>query len=195
VEPTQPWITCYLTDMLLSYVRESLHKEGQIDYAALFRGSEGIDMPSNPRDFLSDVENWIPLSVLRELELQCEKISDRKDIVYHAAKAYFMPGKRPLPSLFEVILQVLYEVRSALIFANLWAASQTNYLKLQTYEQSGRGGLLYILAQFDLNVRPTISAVNLLRGFCEGFPQLYPLVEKVTPALKRSRKCVWRISW
>jgi len=180
VEPTQPWITCYLTDMLLSYVREILHKEAQIDYAALFRATEGLDMPSDPRDFLSDVENWVPLSVLREVELRCEKISGRKDIAYHAAKAYFVPGKRPLPSLFEVILQVLNEVRSALIFANLWAASQTNYLKLQTYEQSGDDGLLYILAQFDSNVRPTIGAVSLLRGFCEGFPQLYPLVEKVT---------------
>ncbi|HZA52947.1 MAG TPA: sigma-54 dependent transcriptional regulator [Candidatus Udaeobacter sp.] len=182
MEPTRPWATCYLTDILLSYVRESLHKESEIDDATLFRGTEGIELPSNPQAFLADVRNWVPLSVLRELELQCEKISGRKDIAYHAAKAYFVPGKRPLPSLFDVILQVLNEVRSALIFASLWAASQTNYLKLQTYERPGRDGLLYILAQFDSNVRPTIGAINLLRGFCEGFPQLYPFVEKVTCA-------------
>ena len=182
MEPTRPWVTCYLTDMLLSYVRESLHKEPEIDDATLFRGTEGIELPSNPQAFLADVRNWVPLSVLRELELQCEKISGRKDIAYHAAKAYFVPGKRPLPSLFDVILQVLNEVRSALIFASLWAASQTNYLKLQTYERPGGDGLLYILAQFDSNVRPTIGAINLLRGFCEGFPQLYPFVEKVTCA-------------
>jgi hypothetical protein len=163
--------------MLLSYVRESLHKEAEIDDAILFRGIEGIDRPSNPRAFLSNVSNWVPL---RQLELQCEKISGSKDVAYHAAKAYFLPGKRPLPSLFEVILQVLNEVRSALIFANLWAASQTNYLKLQTYERGNGDGLFYILAQFDSGVRPTIGAINLLRGFCEGFPQLYPFVEKVT---------------
>jgi two-component system response regulator AtoC len=166
--------------MLLSYVRESLHKEAEIDGAILFRDIEGIDRPSNAQAFLTDVSNWVPLSVLRQLELQCEKISGRKDIAYHAAKAYFLPGKRPLPSLFEVILQVLNEVRSALIFANLWAASQTNYLKLQTYERGSGNGLLYILAQFDSSIRPTIGAINLLRGFCEGFPQLYPFVEKVT---------------
>ena len=180
MEDKQPWITCYVTDMLISYLRESLHCEDQIDYTALFRGVEGIEAPADPRSFLADVKNWIPLPVLRELELQCEKISGRKDITYHAAKAYFTPGRKQLPSLFEVILQVLNDVRLVLAFANTWGASQTTYLKLQTFEKPGTQNEPYVLAQFDDNVGPAIGAINLLKGFVEGFPRIYPFIEEVT---------------
>ena len=180
MEDKQPWITCYVTDMLISYLRESLHSEDQIDYAALFRGVEGFEVPADPRSFLADVKNWIPLSVLRELELQCEKISGRKDTTYHAAKAYFSPGRKKLPSLFEVIIQVLNDVRLVLMFANTWGASQTTYLKLQTFEKPGTYKDLYLLAQFDENVGPAIGAINLLKGFAEGFPRMYPFIEEVT---------------
>jgi two-component system, NtrC family, response regulator AtoC len=186
MEEKQPWITCYLTDMLLSYVRETLHSEAQIDYPALFQGIEGFEPPTNPASFLADVSNWIPISVLRQLELQCEKISGQKDIAYRAAKDYFTPGRRQLPSLFEVILQVLNDVRSALIFANVWAVSQTNYLKLQSFEKHGPDGGLYVLLQFEENARPAIGAINLTKGFGEGFPRLYPFVEEV--------KCIEEIS-
>jgi two-component system, NtrC family, response regulator HydG len=179
MEQKQPWITCYLTDMLLSYVRAQLRQDERIDYPALFRGIEGFDTPANPKSFLADVGNWIPLSVLRELEIQCEMISGRKDIAYHAAKDYFMPERRQLPSLFEIIVQVLNDVRSALIFADIWGASQTNYLKLQSFEKQESNGGLYMLSQFDENARPAIGAINLLKGFCEGFPRLYPFIEEV----------------
>lgn len=180
MEQKQPWITCYLTDMLLSYVRENLHGEDKINYAGLFRGVEGIEIPADPRSFLADVQNWIPVSVLRELELQCEQISGKKDISYHAAKAYFTPGKKQLPSLFDVIVHILNDVRSALLFANIWGASQTNYLKLQTFEKPESENTLYVLAQFEANTGPTIGAINLLRGFVEGFPGIYPFIESVT---------------
>jgi transcriptional regulator with PAS, ATPase and Fis domain len=181
MEPKYPWVTCYLTDILLSYVRESLQSETKIDYAALFRELEGFEIPSDPQSFLADARNWIPLSILRELELQCEKISGTKSIAYQAAKAYFTSGKKPLPSLFEVIVQVLNDMRSALIFANLWAAAQTNYLKLQSFEKQAKGSALelYMLAQFAQNAAPAIGAINLLRGFSEGFPRLYPFVEDI----------------
>jgi hypothetical protein len=94
MEEKPPWVTCYLTDMLLSYVRDELRREKQIYYGALFRGIEGFETPSDPKLFLSDVSNWVPLSVLRELELQCEKISGQKDIAYDAAKDYFSPGQK-----------------------------------------------------------------------------------------------------
>jgi transcriptional regulator with PAS, ATPase and Fis domain len=180
MEAKQPWITCYVTDMLLSYIRESLHGEHKLDYAALFRGVEGMETPSDPRSFLADVKNWIPLSVLRELELQCEQISGQKDISYHAAKAYFAPGRKQLPSLFDVIIQILNDVRSALLFANIWGASQTNYLKLQAFEKPETDNPLYVLAQFEQDAGPTISAINLLKGFVEGFPRIYPFVEGVS---------------
>ena len=187
MEAKQPWITCYVTDMLLTYVRENLHSEEKIDYAGLFRGVEGMEMPANPRSFLADVKNWIPLSVLRDLELQCEQISRQKDISYHAAKAYFAAGRKQLPSLFDVIIQILNDVRSALLFANIWGASQTNYLKLQAFEKSETDNALYVLAQFEPNAGPTIGAINLLKGFVEGFPRIYPFIEGVSCAEELSQ--------
>jgi DNA-binding NtrC family response regulator len=174
MDEKQPWITCYVTDILLSYVREALNSEDQIDYAGLFRGVEGFETPGDPKSYLADVKNWVPLSILRELEAQCERISGRKDIAYLAAKAYFAPGRKQLPSLFEVILQILHDVRSTMLFANAWGASQTNYLKLQSFERPTNDQALYILAQFDHNAGPAIGAINLLKGFVEGVPRIFP---------------------
>jgi hypothetical protein len=56
MEEKQPWVTCYLTDMLLVYVREALEAEGRLDYPALFRGPEGFDIPSDLKSYLSDVD-------------------------------------------------------------------------------------------------------------------------------------------
>src|SRR5262245_4187295 len=173
MDEKQPWITCYVTDMLLSYLREALHSENQIDYAALFRGLEGFEAPIDPKSYLADVKNWIPLSVLRELEAQCERISGCKEVAYLAAKAYFAPGRKQLPSLFEIILHILHDFRSTILFANVWGASQTNYLKLQSFERSPSDQALYILAQFDNNAGTTIGAINLLKGFVEGVPRIY----------------------
>jgi transcriptional regulator with PAS, ATPase and Fis domain len=174
----QPWVTCYLSDILLSYVQELPQAKGAIDYSALFRDSEGFETPTDPESFLADVNNWVPLSVLRELEIQCERISGKKDVAYHAARAYFTPGKKQLPSLFEIIVQVLNDVRSVLSFANIWASSQTNYLKLQSFEKEGSGAALYILSQFEDKAGSAIGSINLVRGFCEGFPRLYPFIDE-----------------
>src|SRR5256885_10588048 len=115
----EPWVTCQLSDMLLSYVKSDLGASDAIDYAALFHAAEGFETPADPEAFLTDAANWIPLSILRELEAQCAKLAGKKDVAYHAAKAYFTPGKRRLPSVFEIIVRVLNDVRSALSFANL----------------------------------------------------------------------------
>ncbi|OGQ78593.1 MAG: hypothetical protein A3F90_05395 [Deltaproteobacteria bacterium RIFCSPLOWO2_12_FULL_60_19] len=178
MEEKQPWITCYLTDILISYIKEHFAEHRGLDYPALFKAVEGFETPSDPEAFLRDVNNWVPLAVLRDLELQCEKISGNKEIAYHAAKAYFTPGKRQLPSLFEIVVQVLNDVRSVLSFANIWGSSQTNYLKLQSFEKEGSGTELYILSQFGHNAGPAIGAINLVRGFCEGFPRLYPFIDE-----------------
>jgi transcriptional regulator with PAS, ATPase and Fis domain len=179
MEENQLWVTCYLTDMLVSYVREDLGAEDRLDYSALFQGIEGFETPADPKFYLGDVGNWVPLAVLRALELQCEKISGKKDVAYHAAKAYFLPGRRQWPSLFEVIVRILNDVRSALAFASLWGSSQTNYLKLQSFEGKDPPGQLFILSQFGPNAAPAVGALHLLRGFCEGFPRLYPSIERV----------------
>jgi DNA-binding NtrC family response regulator len=172
----QRWVTCLLSDMLLSHVKAQ--PGAAIDYAALFAAADGIEAPADPEAFLTDPANWIPLAVLRELETQCEKLTGKKDFAYHAAKAYFEPGKRHLPSLFDIIVRVLNDVRTALVFANLWGAAQTNYLKLQSFERPGAKPELYILAQFGSDAAPGLAAIHLLRGFTEGFPRLYPFIEE-----------------
>ena len=91
VEGKQPWVTCFLTDILISYIEETLHGGGEIDYPSLFEVAEGFQVPSDARLFLKDISNWVPLSVLRELLSQCEMISGNKDIAYRATKAYFDP--------------------------------------------------------------------------------------------------------
>jgi DNA-binding NtrC family response regulator len=176
----QPWITCYVTDILISYLREALRSDDQIDYGALFRGLEGFETPADPKSYLADVKNWIPLSVLRDLEAQCERISGRKDVSYLAAKAYFAPGRKPLPSLFEVILEIIHDVRSTMLFASAWGASQTNYLKLQSFERFPGDQALCMLAQFDHSAGPAIGAINLLKGFVEGVPHVYPGGQEIT---------------
>ncbi len=178
LKENQPWVTCYLTDILRSYIKENQKTKDVIDYPALFRGIEGFETPSNPELYLTDVNNWVPLAVLRELEAQCEKISGRKDIAYHAAKNYFVPGKVHLSSLFEIIVQVLNDVRSVLVFSNLWGSAQTNYLKLQSFEKPAAVPELYVLAQFHGKGTPSVGAINLCRGFCEGFPRLYSFISE-----------------
>ncbi|MGH7770794.1 MAG: sigma-54 interaction domain-containing protein [Candidatus Binatia bacterium] len=177
MEEKQSWVTCFFADVLLTYVEETLGKRNAIDYPSLFRGIEGFETPSDPASFLRDTNNWVPMKVLRELHSQCEKVSRRKDIAYHAARDFFAPGKNQLPSLFEIIVRVLNDVRSVLICANLWGGVQTSYLRLQSFDKEGARPEFYILAQFDENARPPVGSINLLRGMFEGFPRLYPFVE------------------
>jgi transcriptional regulator with PAS, ATPase and Fis domain len=179
MEEKQAWTTCLFTDILLSHLDEIVGPTQDVDYPALFQGLEGIEIPTNPDSFFRDVTNWVPLSALRELMLQCERISAKRDFSYHAGRAYFAPGKRELPSLFEIIVRVLNDVRSVLICANLWGAVQTNYLRLQSFETNGEDRGLYLLAQFDDSGGATVRAMQLLRGICEGFSRLYPFIEEV----------------
>ena len=179
MEELQPWVTCFFTDILLSNLEDTTRKKKLVDYPSLFRGIEGLESPSDPKAFLRDVHNWVPLTVLTELLAQCEKISGRKDIAYHAARAYFDPQKKQLPSLFEIIAHVLNDVRSVLIYVNLWAAVQTNFLRLQAFEKQDTSSGLYILAQFDEKARPTVGIMQLLQGILEGFPRLYSFIHDV----------------
>lgn len=184
-EEKQAWATCFFTDILLAYLEETFGKN-HIDYPGLFRGIEGFETPADPESFLKDVNNWVPLAILRDLLIECEKISGKKDFAYHAARAYFEPGKKQLPSLFEIIVRILNDVRSVLISANLWGAVQTSYLKLQSFEKQGEKAESYLLAQFDDKTRPAIGSIQLIRGMFEGFPRLYPFIEDV--------RCVEEIS-
>ena len=170
-EEKPPWAGCFLSRVLINYMQETGGGQA-IDYPGLFQDTQGFEVPSDPSLFLEDVGNWVPLSVLRALLSQCESMSGKKDIAYHAAKAYFEPKKRPLSSLFELTGRVLNDVRSLLSWADLWASVQTNYLKFQSFEGPGPRPDLYLLAQFQANARPSVSSMYFLRGICEGFTHL-----------------------
>ncbi len=177
MEEQQPWVTCFLTNILLTYVEQTVRGKKVIDFPSLFSTAEGFEAPADPRSYLKDVNKWVPLTVLWELHSQCEEISGNKDIAYHAARAYFDPRKKQLPSLFEIIAHVLNDVRSLLLLADLWASAQTNYLKFQPFEGPTRD--LYMLAQFEENARPRVGTMHFLRGTCEGFIRLCSFIDDV----------------
>jgi Nif-specific regulatory protein len=179
MEEQQPWASCFLTDILITHLEETAGGDTGIDYPSLFRGVEGLEVPSDPQGFLRDFHNWIPLGALRELHSQCERITGRKDFAYHAARAYFDPGKRELLSPFEIIFRVLNDVRSVLVCSSLWAGVQTNYLRLQSFETGDPRPEVYMLSQFATKAKPGLGSIQFLRGFAEGFPRLYPFIQDV----------------
>ncbi len=179
MEEKQPWVTCILTDILLTHLAETVGGTDRVDYASLFKGLEGFDPPAQPATFLREAHNWVPLQVLRALNQQCQIISGDKDFGYHAARAYFDPAKEELPSLFKILLRVLHDVRSVIICSNLFGAVQTNYLRLQPFERPAATPELYVLARFEDIGRPTVGALSFLRGIFEGFPRLLPPLGEV----------------
>ena len=149
----QPWACCLLTGILIAYIEEQAKGKAGLDYARLFQDAEGLGVPPEPEAFLTDDNNWVPARVLREVLLQGEALTGQKDFAYHAARAYFRPGRASVPSLFNIILRVLNDPRAVLICANLFGAVQTNYLRLQAFERPAARPDLYLLAQFDKSAR------------------------------------------
>jgi DNA-binding NtrC family response regulator len=176
MESPQPWVTCFLTEVLLAYLEER-HPKASIDYPALFRHAEGFVAPPDPAAFLRHGTNWVPLAVLRELIGQCERLTGRKDVAYVAARAYFEHEQDDLLTLFEIIFRVLNDVRSVVLCSHRWAAVQTNHLRLQSFETPVPARDLYMLAQFDDSARPALGSMHLVRGLAEGFPRLYSFIE------------------
>jgi len=174
-----PWASCFLTDILLSYMEEIGKGKTDIDFAGLFRSVEGLEVPPDPERFLRDSNNWVPRTVLRDLHLQCERIAGQKNFAYNAARAYFDRGTKEPLSLFEVIFRVLNDVRSVLISSSLWASVQTNYLRLQSFDTEGTPPQMYMLAQFSQKARPSLGSIDFLRGIAEGFPRLYSFIKDV----------------
>jgi DNA-binding NtrC family response regulator len=175
VEGKQPWVTCLFTRILLDGLPG---KKGQeIDHRALFRGAEGFEIPADPESFLRNVTNWVPINVLSELLWRCEEVSEQKDFGYHAALSYFRTSQMHSPSLFEILVWVLNDIRAVLNCSGLWGSVLTNCLTLQSLD--GEAGSLILLAKFDPVVGLTPGGFFLQRGIYEGFPLLYPSVESV----------------
>jgi len=175
----QPWVSCFLTAILISHLEEVVRRPSDVDYTELFRQIEGFDPPPDPRQFLCEATNWVPLAILRRLAAQCERLSETKDFAYQAGRAYFDPGRQEVLSIFKVIFRVLNDVRSVLVSSNLWAAVQTSYLKLQSFEKRAPGAGLFMLSQFAEIARPTLSSIRFLQGIAEGFPRLNQSIHEV----------------
>lgn len=175
-EEKQPWAGCFLSHVLVTYMEETWGKQS-IDYPSLFRGIPEFEAPLDPVCFLKEVGNWVPLRVLRNLLSQCEELSGKKDIAYHAARAHFEPSKKQPSSLFDIMGRALNDVRSLFVYADLWASVQTNYLKFQSFERQGTQPDLYLLTQFQANARPSVGSMHFLRGICEGFIRLCSFID------------------
>jgi len=175
----QPWVSCFLTGILISHLEERVRPPADPDYAELFRQVDGLEPPPDPRQFLREATNWIPLAILRRLVAQCERLSETKDFAYQAGKAFFDPGQQDVLSIFKVIFRVLNDVRSVLVSSSLWAAVQASYLKLQSFEKRAPGAGLFMLSQFAENARPALSSIRFLQGIAEGFPRLNQTIREV----------------
>ena len=175
-----PWVTCFLTGMVIRHL-DSLPGIGdRIDYHRVIGVVEGFDHIHDPKAFLLDPNNWVPHAVLRELIRRSEEASGRKDVTYRAALAYFASSDKREPTLMETIARYLDDVDTAVRCSGLWASAYSNYLRMQAFARPDETHTLYVLARFLLPVDPQIGNSLLVKGNIEGFSQLYPFVESAS---------------
>lgn len=60
MQERQPWVSCFLTDILISFMEDTGKGDTGIDYPSLFRSAEGFETPPDPELFLRDINNWVP---------------------------------------------------------------------------------------------------------------------------------------
>ncbi len=175
-----PWVTCFLTGMVIRHL-DSLPGVGdRIDYHRVLRVAEGFDHIHDPKAFLLDPNNWVPHVVLRELIHRSEEASGRKDVTYRAALAYFASSDKREPTLMETIARYLDDVDTAVRCSGLWASAYSNYLRMQAFARPDETHTLYVLVRFLPPVDPQIGNSLLVKGNIEGFSQLYPFVESAS---------------
>ncbi len=186
MEQTGAWATSFLTQVLLRYL-ELHHPEEfrRIDFKRAFGGIDGFDRIREPQTLLSDGHSWLPEEVVRELLLQAERLTGRKDVAAAAAHDFFQRPEGRSPSIFELIARLVDDVHAVLLASGLWARVYTNYLRLQAIDTANAGGAagsgqrqLVLLAQFPPEMRPLISMHYMLQGNIEGFPQLFPFASQ-----------------
>jgi hypothetical protein len=164
--------------MLVLYL-ERVGDDKAIDYHEILSGIGSRDRIEDPKAFLKDYNNWVPLHVLRNLIRTAEKVTGNKEVTYLAARDYFRPHQAP--SLLEVIAKLLNSVEQIMLYSNLWAGGYTNYLKSQCFKPSvSDGSELILLSRFGLNVEPWLGSIQILRGIFEGFTKLFDYVEDVS---------------
>jgi transcriptional regulator with GAF, ATPase, and Fis domain len=175
-----PWVTCFLSSMLIRYVEAHPPAAGRIDYDRIMGVVEGFDHIRDPKSFLLDPNNWIPQLVLRELIKRCEQVSGLKDVAYRAALAYFASASGRQPTLIETIATYLDGVDAVVRCSRLWATVYSNYLEMQAFARPQESRTLYILVRFRQPVDPLIGNTLLVKGNIEAFSKLYPFVDRVS---------------
>jgi len=173
-----PWASCVTTRTLILYL-ERIGKDTDIEYQEILSGVGYLDRIEDPKVFLKDYNNWIPIHVLRKLCQTAEKVTGNKEVTYLAARDYCLPHQAP--PILEVIVKLSNNIEQIMICSNLWAGGYTNYLKSQCLKPSfSDGSELIYLSRFGLNAEPWLSSIQLLRGFFEGFTKLFDYIEDVS---------------
>jgi len=178
--PPDPWVTCFLTGMVIRYLDGLDGAAGRMDYHRVMGATEGFDHIRDPKAFLLDTNNWIPHAVLRELIRRSEEASGSKEVTYRASLAFFASAEGRQPTLIETVAKYLGDVDAVVRCSSLWATAYSNYLRMQAFARPGEARTLYILVRFLPPVEPLIGNSLLVKGNIEGFSQLYPFVSSVT---------------
>src|SRR5207245_10639917 len=92
-----PWVTCFLTGMVIRHL-DSLPGIGdRIDYHRVMGMVEGFDHIRDPKAFLLDPNNCVPHVVLRELSHHSEEASGCKEVTNRATRANSPPSDKREP--------------------------------------------------------------------------------------------------
>ncbi len=174
---TGPWVTGFLTNILITYMENHFPgDEAEIDYRRLLSVYDGLDNVKVPKEILKNGNNWVPHDILRETIRICEEISGDKRVTYSAAVEYFDRSKKMLPSIIEIIAITMPDIRKAIICSDLWASAYTNYLMLQSFQRDESEKEVCLISRFGSGVRPRIGDTLLIKGNYEGFSRLYDFV-------------------
>ncbi|TLY37394.1 MAG: AAA family ATPase [Nitrospirae bacterium] len=177
--PLEPWVTCFLTGMLVRFLDSLGEPAKEMDYQCVMGVVEGFDHIRDAKGFLLDPNNWVPHAVLRELIRRSECASGLKDIAYRAGLNYFASSTGRQPTLLETIARYLGDVDAVVRCSAMWATAYSNYLRMHAFARADESHTLYILVRFLPPVDPLIGNGFLVKGNIEGFSKLYPFVETV----------------
>lgn len=108
-------------------------------------------------------------------------------MAYYATLDFFSSANERIPSVLEMIVKVLNNMKWVLMSSNFWAGAYTNYLKLQYLEKPGADNEVVILAQYDAGVAPLLGNHFLVQGNYEGFARLYDFVKTTRCELEFSQ--------
>jgi DNA-binding NtrC family response regulator len=175
-----PWVTCFLTGMVIRYLEGLGGAAGRMDYHRVMGVVEGFDHICDPKAFLLDPNNWVPQAVLRELIRRSEEASGSKDVTYRASLAFFASTEGRQPTLIETVAKYLGDVDAVIRCSGMWATAYSNYLRMQAFARPEESRTLHILVRFMPPVDPLIGNSFLVKGNIEGFSQLYPFVASVS---------------